>query len=764
MSDDTDSNIVHLPARDTDSGGMPEAPDGGYFFYSETPENAGGGVPPESPAETTMELPPVRGPISPETAIRETSILGPPDPGSREFEEGEYVQPRSLVDRLGDWLEYRLEVMRERHAGEASFREAEIARKTALLEARTAREVAMMEQNGKFHTAMMKAKADKTAARGKADADRSKSAGSGFGADKGRSKAGGGSRGSGSSSGSGQGAGSGRGSRANGSSGGSGRSSGGVNSPKGAGKGSDRSAGSRSGGAKGNEPSGGSKGRQNGSGGAGAGKTSTGKGSSGGSGTKGSGSSGSGTGGSKGVDGASQKRPASAAAERARGRQERAAARQVARQQRRSANQAANIADRSKDRDQDRAAGQAAREANRAATAERKAARKAKREAATAAGGRTTLGAAVAAEAQRRWDLRRAAAEKDQAAKAGKAKDATGGKASEPAAKKVPEAGPETSADDSGSGFTTRESEDTETGGEKPSDSSGKEAKEPGGPSSGPDPAAGDGSGPAAEGSRGGGFGDWFHDPFGRRKHRSRGPEPDEPPRGTVRPEDLGVTVDSPGRPNRPPRPSREPEEDYPDAVIIPDDPAAVTTGARSLPPAPPPSFPRPGTSRPAGPQPSAPRPSAPRPATPRAETAKENPVRLAHPRQTGIPRQHLTDITFDQFLIGTANIAVTAEADRAKAELLAQALGAAVKGLREMATDLAYGHNISNKVLDQISELADAASRMKAQADLCAGECAAASEAATLAAGGVANTYGQDLKAMEEAGLDQASAAAHHQ
>ncbi|MET9325102.1 hypothetical protein ABZX75_34015 [Streptomyces sp. NPDC003038] len=171
MSDDTDSNVINLPTRGGDSGGMPDAPDGGDLFYSEpSASSPDDGVPPESPEGTTREAPAIRGPISPVVALRETGRPDAPDSDDEEYKEGEYEQPPSLADRLGDWLELRLEVARDRHAGEAPFREAEIARKAALLEARTAQETAMMEQNAKLHTAQMKAKADKTAARGKADA------------------------------------------------------------------------------------------------------------------------------------------------------------------------------------------------------------------------------------------------------------------------------------------------------------------------------------------------------------------------------------------------------------------------------------------------------------------------------------------------------------------------------------------------------------------------------------------------------------------
>ncbi|MDQ1013504.1 ATP/GTP-binding protein [Streptomyces afghaniensis] len=745
MSDDTDSNVISLPTRGSDSGGMPDAPDGGDLFYSEPPDSGSGGVvPPESPAETTMELPPIRGPISPETALRETGMPSAPDSDDGEYEEGEYEQPRSLADRLGDWLELRIEMARERHASEAPFREAEIARKAALLEARTAQETAMMEQNAKLHTAQMKAKADKAAARGKADAARSSS--SGLGADKGgRSKAGGSRGGGGSSGGSGQRTGGGRGSGTNGS-GGTGRGSGGGNSPKGTGKGSDRSAGGRGGGSKGNESSGGSKGRQNGSGGSGAGKSGTGKGSSGGSGKNGSGSSGSGKGGSKGDGGKAQNSPASSPrAERARGRQERAAARQAARQQRRGANQAANLADRSKDRDQDRANRQAEREERRRAKAERKAARKAKREAAKAADDRTTLGEAVAEEAQRRWDKRRAA-DKDKAAKDDKAKDSTSDKDSEATTKKMPKDGPESPSDGPKDESATKEPDDGKKGGEKPSD--GSDAKDGTGTDDGPKPDDVKGPPDAGDSDDKRSFKERLRDMFTKPGEDTSPPEPEEPSR--LRPEDLGdVTVDRPGGPTTRSPKSEKAEEDIPDAVVVEDaaDPFGATVSRpASLPRAPEPHTQRPGTSRP---------------------TAQEDPVasevRKRTSGQAGLAAKHRTDITFDEYLVEIVNIAIAAGVDKKHAQDLAVALEKVADALEDMATDLEGDHNIATQVVDQITNLAEAAKRMKQVAERCATECEIASEAARLAAMAVGRTYGEDLQAMDDAGLTHASAAAHH-
>jgi hypothetical protein len=330
-------------------------------------------APPESPEETTLELPRIPAAPDPAMALRSEGMAAP-EIGEEdgEYEEGEYAQSRSFADRLGDWLEFRLERARALHEGEGPFREAEIARKTALLEARTAQETALMEQNGKFHAALMKAKGDRATARGKADADRMRSPSSGLGTDKGtRTKPGGGGGGTGPSR--------------NNSGGTGGRpgtgSPGGGTGGRGGTKGPDRSPG----GHNANRSPGGGRGGQAGPGGSGR------------------------DGGHSPASGARQ--------ERARDRQERAGLRQAGRQERRNTGHTAGIADRTQDRDQARAHRQAAWEDRRAKKAERAAARRAKQD---GAAGRTTFGQAVAAEAERRFDKRRADATADKDAKPGK--------------------------------------------------------------------------------------------------------------------------------------------------------------------------------------------------------------------------------------------------------------------------------------------------------------------------------------------------------
>jgi hypothetical protein len=128
-----------------------------------------------------------------------------------------------------------------------------------------------------------------------------------------------------------------------------------------------------------------------------------------------------------------------------------------------------------------------------------------------------------------------------------------------------------------------------------------------------------------------------------------------------------------------------------------------------------------------------------------------------------GLAAQHRTDITFDEYLMEMANIAIQAASDQERAEALAEALDKVADALRDMAADLIGDHNVSTEVTELISDLADAAARMKQQAERCASECGLALEAAKLAAAMVARIYGEDMAAKEDAGLKYTSAAAHH-
>ncbi|MFJ5680270.1 ATP/GTP-binding protein [Streptomyces sp. NPDC093097] len=871
MSDVDDPNGILLRGPWAgDSYTPPPMPD--YADTNPPPQNIRS-APPEAPEETTMELPPIPAAPDPATALRSEGITAPEtDENDDEYEEGEYRQPRSLADRLGDWLEFRLERARAAHESEVPFREAEVARKAALLEGRTAQEVAMMEHNGKLQAAMMKAKGDKAAARGKADAERARA--SGLGSDSGRSKSGGGagpSRGGG-GTGAGPRGGQGRGGPNSTDRGDrSGARPTGAGTGKGGGKGPERSPDGRKGPAGPKESPKAPKGRQDGSGGSGGSGKGGGAGSPGknggpgtggkaggsGGGTKGNGSGGGGKGGSKGGDGPSQRNTSGAAGgEWARGRQERASARQAARLERRRTRQDAGLADRTRDRDQDRANRQTTWEERRKAKAER-AARKEQakqdrkdrkdREAGEARSkgedvdpGRVTLGEALMQEAQRRWGERREA-EKDEAAKAKAAKDSEKGEAGDeakettddetPAAEpkvdltkdedkdgSAPEEGVEaTAATSSGpekvnlskdKGGKTKETPKKDPDGasdtsEAPASGNGPEeaGKAAGGPTEGPEKKAGVGAEDAAyspPSDSGNAYRQYQqfdppHDP--RHEAPFDGYEETTPPRGWQAGQDAwsefwtkrraqrerlrdwwkatwarqetprdepgtfktaeGAAKSVPpnmawtwvGREDRTPRrpPQAQADEDYPEAEIV---------GPAALPRAPEPHTQRPGTSRP---------------------TAKENTVSdqpaarvgkaraSSKPGQAGLAAEHRTDITFGEYLVEIANIALGASEVKESAEATANELGKVVGALKDMATDLMGHHNIATEVTNQLADMADDARRTKAQTERAAGECALAAETAQTAAVSVARTYSEDLNAMDAGGVTYASSAAHH-
>ncbi|MFE4629934.1 ATP/GTP-binding protein, partial [Streptomyces mirabilis] len=352
-------------------------------------------------------------------------------------------------------------------------------------------------------------------------------------------------------------------------------------------------------------------------------------------------------------------------------------------------------------------------------------------------------GAAVADEAQRRWDKRRAEA-KDKAARDGdgkapgpdtetkdskESKGSKGGggdKDADATRKKMPKDGPEPAADGP---EAAKEPEDDRKDSEKPSDGSEK-------------------SGAKSDDDKRS-FKERVKDRFGKSGTApGSAPGTEEPPR-RARPEDFKVTVDSPGRSSRPPKPEPA-EEEIPDAVIV-DDPSdpfgATVSSTASLPRAPESHTQRPGTTRP---------------------TTQEDPVasevnKPTSVGQAGMAAKHRTDITFGEYLVEIVNIAIAAGLDKDRAQDLAVALGKVADALRDMAADLVGDHNVATEVVDQISDLADAAARMKQLAERCATECEIASEAARLAAMSVGRVYGEDIRAMDDAGLAHASAAAHH-
>ncbi|MFI5634852.1 ATP/GTP-binding protein [Streptomyces sp. NPDC051664] len=486
--------------------------------------------------------------------------------------------------------------------------------------------------------------------------------------------------------------------------GGGGSSRGNSNSSGSGGRsGSGKSSGGGKGGTKGPDRS--SGGRTGGSGR---------NGSSGGSKGSHTGSGSSGRNGSSKGDGSrAQHGPASnARAERARGRQER-----------RNAGHAADIAERTKNRDQARANRQKDWKDRRAKKAERDAARKSKREAAAATeSSRTTLGAAVSEEARRRWDRRRAD-EKDD--KAGTEKVSL--------------------------------SKDKDTKDKRADGKDGKDDK----PSAGKHGPAPDEPGKASKAGDEPADGSKKRRRFRRRRTSSTGRvwrwgrthragrtgRRDRSSDSPFGPDESAPNVEWPDRPTRTSHPAGDGVEDIEDAVIVPDGPASVTTGVKGLTPAPGPHTQRPGTSRPT-----------------RTEGSSVSSAEVNRPSgQGGLAAQHRTDITFDEYLVEMANIAIQAASDQERAEALMEALGKVADALRDMAADLVGDHNISTEVTELISDLADAAGRMKQQAERCAEQCGIAKEAARLAAAEVARVYGQDMDAKEDAGLKFTSAGRHH-
>ncbi|MFC8294323.1 hypothetical protein [Streptomyces sp. NPDC057250] len=396
-------------------------------------------------------------------------------------EEGEYeYEPRrTFMERVGDWLEYRIA---RGHAGleaEGPYREAVIESKVARLKAESDREIALMEAHNKLRQAGIQAAADKKTAQGKGDAAAMKSGSGTSASGGGRGGSGGGPAGGGRNT---AGSGGGRGGA------GAGADKGGrkdvkssaAHSPS-AGQAdakarehkaraqADRQAAA----AKANEDKRRHKDQLRQERQRAKEQTPAGGGRSG---------AGGGRDGARSSGGVSPRQERTAARQSARA--DRRAERNKARDQRRAAEQSAGLSDRTKDRDQARAERQRARDkewADRearqeqerkdraergAARAARREKRKARREEKKAAGaGRTTLGKAVGDEAQRRFNKRRKAAEDAHAAKNGKA-------------------GEEKTKAERGTGKTTdgttAETAEEKTGAEKPEPDTGDAKKDDG--------------------------------------------------------------------------------------------------------------------------------------------------------------------------------------------------------------------------------------------------------------------------------------------
>lgn len=717
MADDTDnSNVYNLPVSDDILQRPPELPDPGRLF---PPPPA----PPETPEETTMEIPAIPRPMEPEMALRSEGISPATGIPSREtefdpeeYDPAEYVEPRSFADRIGDWMENRIAAAKEKREAEAPYREAMIARKIELLKAKTDRETSLAEKRNELRKAELGAQAARASARGKSGA-------------------------AGTKTGSGSGSGSGGGSKA--SRGGGGRTgsggSGGKTPPKPPGP---RNTSPKNGAAADRSSS-----RSN----------------SGGTGRSGK-----------------QQR-----ADRRTGRDQHQTDRRSGKDKHRADRQAGkdkHRADRQAARDQhraDRRTGKDQRKAERrAAKDQRKADQKAGKSAddlgqknskAASGGdkpkdtgkgkGRFRIPGGVSP-----WKNRRGAggkggekADLPKGVKHGTAEahDVHGcrcdrcvkaaladtkqpdGKTDSGGWKDAPKKGPSKPSD--GSEGTSRDEESTKggTGPEEPAE----------GVNSGDDAA----------------FWRSIFDALKNGRFRSKrakqtpgtGPDgQDESRFGQAEPPEAEFV----GRTGRPAS-EQESEEDIVDAVIV-DDPAPPSTDGqpRGLTVGQPAAHPpRPGTSRPPDP------PQEP-PMAPEQSPAPRTTTSSAAPRgSTGMAAKHRTDITLDEYLVSMGNIAVNAERDQQEMAESAPLVALVVGVLAHMAKDLEDDHNVDPEVADLVHEMAQDAGRMVQAFRQAEKASADAAQAAAQAAQEVARVYGQDQAAMDEGGVAQASAAVHH-
>lgn len=202
MASDTDEpgQLLQFPPSDRPF----QLPDASRLFPTPENDDANG----EGNDGPGFTLPEIARPMNPEDAITVSNSNGvdgndSSDDDYRDDEslgdgaDGAYFASRSLSDRIGDWIEFRLHRARTRHDAEAPYREAAVAHKVKLLEAKSGREIGAVQNNGKLEQAKLKASADLAAARGKAQAGAVKN-GSGnglFGAGTSKGRNGGGSGG-----------------------------------------------------------------------------------------------------------------------------------------------------------------------------------------------------------------------------------------------------------------------------------------------------------------------------------------------------------------------------------------------------------------------------------------------------------------------------------------------------------------------------------------------------------------------------------------
>ncbi|MFD5610602.1 hypothetical protein [Kitasatospora sp. NPDC127060] len=680
-----------------------------------------------------------------------------------EYEDsGEYYERRSLAEVVSDWLQFHVDRVRENREEHAPIREAQVADKVSRLNAQTEREMSLMAQHNELQKAHVDARTALVSARGKGAAIGSGSdSGKGLGKGSQRGPGGPTNRGPGGSGGGGgptsrgpggPGGGSGPTSRPPGGAGGgsTNRSTGGSRDQSRPNGGSQRTGdrdrnsdgtrkgpGGSSGGSSGpgrSQASGGGNGRQSGSGG------------------------GRGGGGGSAADRSGAGPATSSRAERTR-----------AREQRRSTRQDADLADRTADRAQGRANRQRVvddKRDQRNARREQKAAeRKARQDAEKDGGTPQTLVGLVAQELKRRRDR---ADGKDGGDKAPVKPDEPEVKPDDPAVKaddagvkpdepEVKPDDPAVKADNAGvkpddaslkpddpslkvddpslKVDLTKGSKDKEIPEEAAAASAGPDVAPETVPTPEPEPRPED-TAKAEEATAPGDTtgNEWIsflkdlHDKTGQPPPGQQDPDPDPDPE----PEPMPAYEWRPGQQGA----AEDEDDNIPDAEIVEDDDEPVKA----------PAAPKPEP----GPEPSG-----------EARPAARTRARTVGRQRTA--RQHRTEVTFGEYLTAMANIAVNASTDYLMVQEAIAQLRALARVLREMSSDLVGSHNIDRKVTNLIADLADFAATTSREADRLAQVCEKASTVAVLAAESVAKVYGEDLDAMDEGGLDEASAAVHH-
>ncbi len=130
---------------------------------------------------------------------------------------------------------------------------------------------------------------------------------------------------------------------------------------------------------------------------------------------------------------------------------------------------------------------------------------------------------------------------------------------------------------------------------------------------------------------------------------------------------------------------------------------------------------------------------------------------------QTGMAAQHRTDITFGEYLMEIVNIAIAAALDKDRAQELAVALGRSPTPCGTWPPTWSATTTSPPRSSTRSRTRPTPRTVVKQLAERCATECEIASEAARIAATSVGRVYGEDIAAMDDAGLATASSAAHH-